>query len=42
MLLAEGKTVTEAAYESGFESLSYFSRRYKRIMGISPSKNKEK
>ena len=38
MLLAEGKSVTEAAYESGFESLSYFSRTYKKLMGESPSK----
>lgn len=38
MLLSEGKTVTEAAYESGFESLSYFSRTYKKLMGEAPSK----
>ena len=38
MLLSEGKNVTESAYESGFESLSYFSRTYKRLMGTSPSK----
>lgn len=37
-LLFEGKTATEAAMESGFESLSYFSRTYKRFMGESPSK----
>ena len=39
LLLSEGKTVTEAAFESGFESLSYFSRTYKRIMGAPPSRN---
>ncbi len=39
MMIGEGKSVTEAAIESGFESLSYFSRTYKRIMGVSPSKS---
>ena len=39
-VLDEGKTVTEAALESGFESLSYFSRTYKKLMGAPPSKNK--
>ena len=37
-LLGEGKSVTEAALESGFESLSYFSRTYKKLIGVSPSK----
>lgn len=40
MMISEGKTVTEAAFESGFESISYFSRIYKKLMGISPSKSK--
>ena len=40
--LAEGMTVTEAALESGFDSISYFSRTYKRLMGISPSAKKHK
>lgn len=40
MMIGEGKTVTEAMIESGFESLSYFSRTYKKLMGASPSKNK--
>lgn len=35
-----GMTVTEAAGESGFESVSYFSRTYKRLIGHSPSKEK--
>ena len=39
-VLDEGKTVTEAALESGFESLSYFSRTYKKLMGVSPSSAK--
>ena len=40
MLLAQGKTVTEAALESGFESLPYFSRTYKKLIGVPPSRNK--
>lgn len=38
--LAEGMNVTEAAIESGFENLSYFSRTYKRFCGMPPSKAK--
>ena len=34
--LSSGMTVTEAAYECGFESLSYFSRTYKKLMGVLP------
>ena len=40
--LAEGMTATETALECGFESLSYFSRTYKKIRGISPSEKKAK
>ena len=39
-LIVAGKSTTEAALESGFESLSYFSRTYKNLMGASPSKIK--
>ena len=35
-LLASGMSVTEACYESGFQSLSYFSRAYKRKYQCSP------
>ena len=35
--LTSGMTVTEAACESGFDSISYFSRTYKKLMGASPS-----
>ena len=38
MLLADGRSVTEAAYECGFESVSYFSRTYKKLMGDLPSR----
>ena len=40
--LSEGKSVTEAAYECGFESISYFSRTYKKINGIPPSEFSKK
>ena len=40
--LAEGMSVTEAAYECGFESISYFSRTYKKLVGIPPSKIQRK
>ena len=38
--IASGKTVTEAALLWGFESVSYFSRVYKKLMGSLPSKVK--
>ncbi len=34
--LADGKSVTEAAMESGFGTLSYFSRTYRKLRGQSP------
>lgn len=40
LLISEGKSVTEAALSTGFESLSYFSRTYKRIFGVSPKNAK--
>lgn len=39
--ISKGMTVTEAARECGFESTPYFSRTYKRLMGRSPSSEKE-
>ena len=39
--LAEGMSVTEAAMESGFGTLSYFSRTYKKLRGFSPISAKE-
>ena len=35
-LLLKGQTVSEAAYNSGFESLSYFNRTFKKIAGENP------
>lgn len=39
---ADGMSVTQAALSSGFETLSYFSRTYKKLRGISPAEAKEK
>ncbi len=36
--ISAGMSVTEAAMECGFESISYFSRTYKKLFGKSPSK----
>lgn len=41
LCMLRGMTVTEAARESGFENPSYFSRTYKKLMGRSPSSEKE-
>ena len=38
--ISNGMSVTEAAYASGFDSLSYFSRTYKKRMGTPPSRTK--
>ncbi|WP_430899016.1 MULTISPECIES: helix-turn-helix domain-containing protein [unclassified Paraflavitalea] len=35
-LLMQGSTVTEAAFDTGFESLSYFNRVFKKIEGVTP------
>lgn len=39
-LLLMGKNVSETCYECGFESLSYFNRTFKKIVGENPSKFK--
>ena len=41
MLKMHKTSVTDAALETGFESLSYFIRRFKRQMGVSPSQYKK-
>lgn len=38
--LQQGETVTEAAFGSGYESLSGFSESFKNVFGVSPSNNK--
>ncbi|KAF2959149.1 AraC family transcriptional regulator [Thermotoga sp. 38H-to] len=38
-LLMAGNDVTTAAYQVGYESLSQFSREYKRFFGVSPSQD---
>ncbi|WP_392563115.1 bifunctional transcriptional activator/DNA repair enzyme AdaA [Orbus sturtevantii] len=40
--LQEGESVINAAFDSGFESLSGFSDSFKAIFGVSPSKAKDK
>lgn len=37
LCIANGMSVTQAAFENGFDSLPYFSRTYKRLIGTSPS-----
>jgi len=36
-LLLQDKSVSEAAYHVGFESLSYFNRLFKKITGMNPT-----
>ncbi|MBE7042385.1 MAG: AraC family transcriptional regulator [Ruminococcaceae bacterium] len=38
--ISKGISITEAAFNSGFESLSYFSRTYKKLRGMSPTEFK--
>lgn len=42
MLLKQGRTITEAAFESGFQNIRTFNHVYKKITGITPSDYKEK
>jgi AraC-like DNA-binding protein len=41
-LLLNDVTVSEACYEVGFESLSYFNKLFKRLTGINPSAFRKK
>lgn len=41
-LLSRGLSVTEAAMSSGFETLSYFSRTYRKLRGVSPNSGRSK
>jgi len=42
LLLKEDKNVTETCYECGFESLSYFNRIFKKVVGENPLEFKKK
>jgi len=42
LLLKSGTEITQAAFESGFQSIRTFNSIYKRIMGITPSEYKKK
>ncbi|MGG5461538.1 AraC family transcriptional regulator [Clostridium sp. B9] len=39
LMLYKGYNISESAYKSGFNNLSYFSKTYKKHMGILPSKD---
>ena len=41
ILLKSDKNVTEASFECGFESLSYFNRIFKKVVGINPMQFKK-
>jgi AraC-like DNA-binding protein len=41
-LLLQGKNVSESCFESGFESLSYFSRSFKKVAGETAASFKRK
>ncbi len=40
-LICQGYTVSEAAFVCGFENLSYFSRTYKKYIGVLPCETKQ-
>jgi AraC-like DNA-binding protein len=41
-LLLQNKTISEACYEVGFESLSYFNKLFRKIAGENPSQFKKR
>ncbi len=41
-LLMQGQSVTQAAFNSGFESLAYFNRIFKRVTGLNPLSFKQR
>lgn len=42
LLVGRGTNVTQACYDAGFRDLSYFSRVFRRYMGVSPSMYRER
>ena len=41
-MLLEGRSVTEAAFDSGFNNLSYFTRRFRKKYSLCPRQVKRK
>ena len=41
LLLMQGRNVTETCFQSGFESLSYFNKTFKKITGMNPMQFKQ-
>ncbi len=41
-LLHQGQTVTDACFQSGFESLSYFNKTFKKLAGMNPMQFKQR
>lgn len=41
LMLSEGLSATSAAFEVGYESVSQFTREYRRLLGLPPAKDKE-
>lgn len=41
LLIGRGQSVSEIAYELGFENMSYFSKLFKREVGVSPNQFKK-
>jgi YesN/AraC family two-component response regulator len=41
-MLLQDRSVTEVCYETGFESLSYFNKLFKRMTGENPSAFKKR
>lgn len=42
LIVNENKTLSEIAFESGFNNLSYFAKLFKKIIGVSPSEYRKK
>jgi AraC-like DNA-binding protein len=40
-LLLQNKTISEAGFEAGFDNLSYFTRTFKKVTGLTPTQYKQ-